>query len=1003
MTLGCYTGPLVATLVIDIDEPALFKKWVDRGNSPLLAGRWRELDGCLVSVRGSVTAEDVRTGQARGKLIFHLEGDDQHSLARIAANRWKKTRGVEIFYGKGLPSVVGDHPSGEQYRLEGILGEAPAWLIEGMSPRSQGRKAAPSENGKRRGAQIEPSSNGCHEDEPTEVDTTELERLREILREIDPTLNRSSIGWRTKELQDGRIILVGRCPFNHVSGTSNDGDLSAGFNSDGIPYVYCQHATCTSTPAVDKRLKARCARIRKPAIEPPTFEPTEIAKAIVSDLESRNVAFHQAPTGAGKSYALCQAAVIRYRADQPTLIAVPTLRIAYEIRDTLLKLAPDLEEASALAMVCGHRPAGNDDLDHGEGNVDAEEEDPAEYPINEWTRTVICTHAAMGRRGFSKFIRGIWAAIGPVEKRNESRPAFPVIVDETSELIRQIRWQIDFESRYRLRKNPDGTGGTLEPLRDCPRSNWSGNCANCVLEPVGGELRFNSFGIRELGPPRAIQVDAAGTRLRKPCSPLMIDDGALIRGPRKRVGHTTFASRVISWRGKPVDGSTRRTAPIFQFRTDPRRKQHPEPAADVLAHLLEFAFLPVIIWEYAVNNNGEPIGSKDLKRQATTESRGWDHNITFPRQTCEVRRLLLADLYVLEQLRQFTKKNDVGIAFVGAALTQDDFGVLREVWPELLHRQHPYPPRKIRQAAVVFVEGKHGIGSLRDADNRLLTHALEKTGRGLIFCPTRRVAESLFKDVHFAHPSARLAVENVEQMVLQRTLHRDEKAGCFITYSRGVMGLGVNIEGLRFLVVDAQAFRAVSGFNPAEITVEAFQQTRPEERSAMIFQNIGRAVRGEAGKTVVLIILNADEDLKKAICESRALIEGAELAPVFAGGDDLVPLIDEAGRWLEANGGDWPPPNPDVEDQRHRGRPKGSRERTLDFFVAKIPAAVAAGMNWGEFTRANHPERCLNLDERSLLHEQFSSLAGRKTNGDAGEASPKNPSACARGDPGYRE
>ena len=77
-------------------------------------------------------------------------------------------------------------------------------------------------------------------------------------------------------------------------------------------------------------------------IDCPEFEQTEIAKAMCIDLATGKAELHQAPTGAGKSYSLCQAAVIRYRSDQATLIAVPTLRIAHEIKDTLLSLAPDL-------------------------------------------------------------------------------------------------------------------------------------------------------------------------------------------------------------------------------------------------------------------------------------------------------------------------------------------------------------------------------------------------------------------------------------------------------------------------------------------------------------------------------------------------------------------------------------------------------------------------------------------------------------------------------------
>jgi hypothetical protein len=161
-TLGCYTGPAVATLVLDVDDPVLFRKWGDKGNAPLFADRWHELEGCLVSVRGAATAEDVRAGRARGKLIFRLAGDESHPLARIAINRWKKARGVEVFYGKGLPSILGEHPDGEHYRLEGTLTDAPTWLVDGLSP-PQGRpNPIPGSNGRLVHPGTEPSANGRH-------------------------------------------------------------------------------------------------------------------------------------------------------------------------------------------------------------------------------------------------------------------------------------------------------------------------------------------------------------------------------------------------------------------------------------------------------------------------------------------------------------------------------------------------------------------------------------------------------------------------------------------------------------------------------------------------------------------------------------------------------------------------------------------------------------------------------------------------------------------------
>ena len=43
-----------------------------------------------------------------------------------------------------------------------------------------------------------------------------------------------------------------------------------------------------------------------------------------------------------------------------------------------------------------------------------------------------------------------------------------------------------------------------------------------------------------------------------------------------------------------------------------------------------------------------------------------------------------------------------------------------------------------------------------------------------------------------------------------------------------------------------------------------------------------------------------------------AIVEGSELPPVIATGKDLEPLIRQARRWLETDGGDWPDPDPAV-------------------------------------------------------------------------------------------
>jgi hypothetical protein len=271
-TAGTYSGPAVGILVADVDVPELFRRWIDKGNAALLADRWNDLRGCLVSVHGETTAEEVRTGRGRGKLIFKLAGDLNHPLARLSIGRWHKTRGVEVFYGRGIPSVVGEHSSGEVYRIEGTLGEAPAWLIEGLTPARDGTgsRRAQARKGKPQGAPLLDSL-------PPDDD---LDRLQEDLSRLAPELG--SALWRRKD-HDGRVILVGRCPYEHDSGRNGDADLSAGFH-DGEPYVHCLHQSCTRIREINERLQGEAGTAEplgesdpsadsEPSVSPTASEP----------------------------------------------------------------------------------------------------------------------------------------------------------------------------------------------------------------------------------------------------------------------------------------------------------------------------------------------------------------------------------------------------------------------------------------------------------------------------------------------------------------------------------------------------------------------------------------------------------------------------------------------------------------------------------------------------------------------------------------------------------
>jgi hypothetical protein len=989
-TVGTFTGPAVGILVIDLDDPTRFRLWADKGNSPLLMDRWDDLRGCLVSVHGETTADEVRTGRGRGKLIFRLAADPDHPLSRLAIGKWKDSRGIEVFYGKGLPSVLGEHPSGERYRLEGTIGDAPDWLIEGLIPKASKRAKAstrpPSSNGHVVADDpwttlVTKSGRDAVEAPPPEFDHAALDTLRQDLVSLDPVFGEIRIGWRSKPLADDRVILIGRCPGEHDSGTSTDGDLSAGFNQDGEPYIRCMHQSCTIIPEIDRRLKALLGYRKVPAIDVPTIELTDIARSMVTDLMVRNqTSVHMAPTGSGKSHGKRLAAAQWYRMGGRCIIAVHTLTAAKEYEQGLRAMVPDAFAGEAVSIVCGHHrdviDLGATDDVHGE---QGDGDDPGgEYPIHEWTKIVICSHAQLMRRGFSRYMRAIWTKLDP----DDDQPAFRVMVDEIQKFIDDSRWEIPLAHRYKTQALPDRSGSVRVPvIRGCPQRNHSGNCENCILVKRGGEVVFNSFSIRELVPPRKVHLDRDGNLLNRPLATIEVSGGDVVHSEKVRVGHTVWAAALIRYRDVTINPDDRLTAFLWLFRKDEKGRHPPETIEEILAHLFRFARHPVLLWEHPVDANGEIVRSDTLAARRARDPKKWSHDIQFPRAMCEVPTIRLTDMLAFEQLRRFQEKTGASIVLTGAYLGPDNLNVLRSVWPHLVLREYPYGDRKIDQCAIVYLDGRteadlRGLSAfLTDDKCHLRTSSLESIGLGLYFAPTKDIAESIYNLIKHQHPSAHFVDGNDEVKSGSRNSaqHLGADVKVWITYSRGIMGVGANILHLRYLVLDANAFRDVAGFNPADITPEAFAEARAQERLALILQNLGRALRGEDGKTVVLFILNADAGLVAAIENSPAFRDGCKRSPVFTHQTDVVAAIDQAKRWLESGGGEWPEPTPGAKDTRRKGR----KNKTKDAIYQAAEVAIKTGVSWRDFSTKRRPDRTLTTEEVESLKTQFKIARGR--------------------------
>jgi len=954
-TVGAYTGPNVATLILDIDEHAKFAGWAFGGDSPQLVGRHRDLDGCLTVGRGDATAEQVRRGQARGKLVFRCPLEPDHPLATLPVGYWRKKLGVDIFFGGGIPSVLGAHPDGSPYRLEGELTPAPAWLIEGLRPRNNSGKLSAAS----RGPELEiPAS-------------LALEGLPKILEELAPELARSSIGWHTKTSRDGREIWVGRCPFPHESRSSNSSDLVAGYSRERFPYVRCSHTTCTAIPVINRDLKAWFRRQLAVASPKSELDLGPIAISIRDDLAAGLVAHHSATQGGGKSFAIAQAGAERYRQGQLTVLAFPTIRLCGECIERLQKFVPEAFASGHVAKIFGYRSS----LD--ESFVENDADRFGENAMDKSARIIVCTHAQLARRGFSRYLRALWRhleAVEPGPDREEQRPGrapFAIIVDESRELIRHLQMEIPLGHRFSKRVHPDGDGGTIVYLSECPKKSRSGNCGNCVLELVGPESEYgHGIAIRELRHPAPVKFDSEGKRLRQFNSPvtLAIEDFEL--GPEVRVGTTTFAAAVVAYQGRKLGQLTRHTAPIRLFERDRQSGKHPkELPGEIITSMLEFAHHPRVTWERPVKaTSGETVDPIVLAAKIGEEQTKWDTDLIFPRATCNVARLRFTDLAVLEQMRRYAEAQEVGVVLAGPALSPDERDVLKTIWPDLEERSYDAPSRKIKQVALVFPDGYCGPGALIGRDDRLITVELEKRGLGLIFLPTKDAARTVYRAVSIHQPSLRAVFESDVCGEVQQTILEDTEVGTYVTYSRGVLGSGTNLHGIRHLVVYANAFRHIGGFAPGEVSPEAFERARAVEQLGLIFQNIGRALRGEPDQTLVVFVLNADPPLLDVLKTAPAIIQGSEIAPVVATGHDLNTLVEQAGRWLDAGGGEWPTPGPQTGSSKRRGgRPKRGKETVLK----AAEAALKKGVSWREFRNTMSPQRSLTKTELAELRRRF--------------------------------
>ena len=295
-----------------------------------------------------------------------------------------------------------------------------------------------------------------------------------------------------------------------------------------------------------------------------------------------------------------------------------------------------------------------------------------------------------------------------------------MIIDEVGEMIRHLHQEIPLATRYSKLVDPDGDNGRLVFHKECPKHTRSGNCDNCFLEPIGLECIYKSgLAIRELRHPEEVRIQRDGKCLREFVNPLTPRLEEFELGPEVRVGSTTFAREVLGHRRRPISNSYRKNVILPLFRRNEMTHKHPrEDPYQVLTYMMDAAFRPVITIERPV---------EATTGLAVDTSNAGDTGVVLPRATCGIHRLRWTDLAVLEKMRRFAESEGVGIVFAGAVLSPDERDTIKQVWPDLVKREHPGQDRKIRQVALVFVNG-YESGCERGSGRQALNPILDASG-----------------------------------------------------------------------------------------------------------------------------------------------------------------------------------------------------------------------------------------------------------------------------------
>ena len=260
------------------------------------------------------------------------------------------------------------------------------------------------------------------------------------------------------------------------------------------------------------------------------------------------------------------------------------------------------------------------------------------------------------------------------------------------------------------------------------------------------------------------------------------------------------------------------------------------------------------------------------------------------------------------------------MSLLGASLGAEKLAIIESVFDGVVVQRHPYGDRKIERAAVIFVDGPDRDGDAVDPGQAGADHERGwSDGRGMIFLPRKRQAAGFFKALKDPNPGLKFGSNEGATVNVTDGSYEDHPLEALLTYKRSTFGHGVNIKetcnGRSTMPTPTARFPASPPlpFRHPDAP-ESYAAMRARDLLELMMQNAGRLFRGEEGKVVFEIVMNADEPLREEYRKSEAIHDGSRLPPVFVSAPSLAAAIEMGRGWLESGGVTMPEPNPDIMD-----------------------------------------------------------------------------------------